>query len=429
MKPRLIELIGVVFLAGAANIAVAALPANAELDLVASPDLNGNASAELATLVSAPNTDAGTGIFDVYSHVFIRDSATGARISHFGLREPYWRTLELIAVPHGEGSLIGALQQRVSGAIRVTLHDAATGEFVQNIAFLDTGQTAIAVTFIRDAAGPDVPGLAVLAWNQPIDGRPYSYLAGEEVIIEVRRLDTGAQLQKMYNAYYPVWSYGYDVTPLAIAAVDDQNGNGSSEIAVLARVTNAESEYLAVVTRDADSTEYLSPYSLGNGEATMFFTNTNTPVGFVALSDASGNGQAELAVLGPGDEGYRLQLREVTDGSLVGNRLIYSDWSPRQVRVLGDVDGNGVAEIAVAALRTNGRITVDVRDGAALTLTSRVNFLTAGFDPCDLEVLPDQSGNGVEELALIARNEQTGDVRIQIRDAATGELLRTFWRP
>jgi len=430
MNPGLIQLIGIMCLAAVAELAFAERPADRELDLVVLADLNGNSSAELATLVSEPQGEGGTGAFGTLPRIYIRDSVTGVRISSIRLFDRDWRTLELVAVPLGDGgSLIGALQQHSGGAIQITLYDAATGAFARNIAFLGTSQTAIAATFIRDAAGPGVPGLAVLAWIRPIDGRGYSYSAGEEVIIEVRRPDTGAQLQKLYNLYYPAWDYGWDVRPLAIAQVDDQNGNGSSELAVLARVRGYSTE-IAVVTRDAQSAEYLSPQNVGNGEATMIYTNTRKPVGFVSLPDVSGDGQAELAVLGPGGSGHGLQLREVTDGALVWSRRIFVDWTPRHVRALGDVDGNGAAEIAVAALRPDGRITVDVRDGAAQTLTSRTNFLTAGgFDTHDLEVLPDQSGNGVEELAVIGRNPQTGDVRIQIRDAATGELLRTIRRP
>lgn len=430
MKPGLIQIIGITCLAVAAEWALAAPPTDRELDLVILADINGNTSAELATFMSEPRGEGGAGTFDAIPRVYVRDSATGARISSFRLSDRDWRTLGLIAVPQGDGSLIGALQQHFGGAIRVTLYDAATGAFARNIAFLDRSRTAIAVTFVPAAAGSGVPGVAVLAWNHPIGGGPHSYTAGEEVIIEVRSPDTGERLQKLYNLYYPAWSYGYDVIPVAIVAVDDQNGNGSSELAVLARVEGYSSRVaFAVVTRDAESADYLSPYNIGNGEATMIYTNTRKPVGFVSLPDASGDGQAELAVLGRAGIGYKLQLREVTDGALVWSRRIFVDWTPSHVRTLGDVDGNGAAEIAVAALRPDGRISVDVRDGAAQTLTSRSSFLSAGFDPRDLEVLPDQSGNGVEELAVIGRNPETGDVRIQIRDAATGELLRTIRRP
>jgi hypothetical protein len=429
MNPRLIQLTVAMCLAAAAKWALGAPLADRELELVVLADLNGNASAELATLVSEPQGAGGVGQFGVVPTVYVKDSATGARISSFRLFElDHWHTLELIAVPLSDGSLIGALQQHSGGAIRITLYDAATGAFVRNIAFLDTSRTAIAATFVPDATGPGVPGLAVLAWVRPIDGRGYSYTAGEEVIIEVRRPDTGERLQKLYNLYYPAWDYGYDVRPLAIAQVDDQNGNGSSELAVLARVWGYR-KTIAVVTRDTQSADYLSPYNLGNGEATMIYTNIGKPVGFVSLPDASGDGQAELAVLGSVGNVYRLQLREITDGALVWSRRTIVDWTPRQIRALGDVDGNGAAEIAVAALRPNGRITVDVRDGATQALTSRTNFLPVGFDPRGLEVLPDQSGNGVEELAVLGRNPQSGEIRIQIRDAATGELLRTLLRP
>lgn len=429
MKRSVIELIGLLCLAGAGTIAVAAPPAERDLDLVALTDLNGNSSVELAALVSEPRGDGRAGSFPGHARIYVRDSSTGARVSGTWLHDRDWRTLQLIAVPFRGESLIGALQQHAGGAIRVALYDPATGAFIHNIEFLDRQRTAIAVTFVRDA-GLGVPGLAVLALNRPINGSAHSYQAGEEVIIEIRSLATGFQLQKLYNLYYPQWDYGYGVTPLAIASVDDQNGNGSNELAVLARVMDyVGPDTFAVVTRDAHSAEYLSPYYEGNGAASMIYTNTIKPVGFVSLPDTTGDGQAELAVVGFGGQGYRLQVRQVLDGSLVGNRRIYVDWSPRYVRVLGDVDGNGAAEVAVAALRTDGRITVDVRDGAAQTLTSRINFLTADFDPRDLEVLPDQSGNGVEELALVGRNGQTGEVRIQIRDASTGQHLRTLWLP
>jgi hypothetical protein len=245
----------------------------------------------------------------------------------------------------------------------------------------------------------------------------------------VRSAETGEQLQKLYNLYYPPWNYGYDgAKPVAIARLDDQNGNGSSELAVLARVWGYRNS-IAVITRDVQSGDHLS-YDAGTGEEMTSFTRIGQPVGLVSLADATGDGQAELAVLGFVGTGYKLQLREAIDGTLVASRRVFAvDWDPRHVRALGDVDGNGAAEIAVAALRPNGRIVVDVRDGMAQTLTSRTHFLSAGFDPHDLEVLPDESGNGVEELAVLGRNPQTGDLRIQIRDAATGEHVRTIQRP
>jgi hypothetical protein len=431
MKPSVIKLIGLACLAGAVTIAVAAPPADRDLDLVVLTDLNGNSSAELATLVSEPRGDGGAGRFSRHARIYVRDSSTGAPVSGTWLPYRNWRTLQLIAVPFRDGSLLGALQQHARGDIRVALYNPATGEFIHSIEFLDRWRTAIAVTYVHDT-GFGVPGLAVLALNKStVSGGPRSYRAGEEVMIGIRSLEAGLQLQKLYNGYYPQWDYGYGVTPVAIASVDDQNGNGSIEVAVLARVEDYVGlDTFAVVTRDTYTAEYLSPYYEGNGEASMVYTNTlEQPVGFIALPDVTGDGQAELAVVGFGGQGYRLQVRQVLDGGLVGNRRIYDDWSPRYLRVLGDVDGNGAAEVAVAAVRTDGRIIVDVRDGAAQTLTSRIVFLTADFDPRDLEVLPDQSGNGIEELALVGRNADTGEVRIQIRDAATGQHLRTLWLP
>ncbi len=422
---RLLQVVLALCFAGSAGTAAAA---DRLIDLVAIPDLNGNSSSELVTLVSPPLREERGSILDADAMLYVRDAASGASIGDFPLVTPGWNTLGLLSVPQGNRVLIGVLQQHAGGAIRVTLRHAATGAFVRDIRFLDTARTALAATFVRNAAGPGAPGVAVLALNRPIDNRSFSYRPNETVIVEVRRAGNGESVRKMYPLFWPVWDDSHDVVPMGIAPIDDQNGNGSSEIAVLAHVDETT---IAVVAHDARTGTQISPYSDSNGAPTLLYLRGATPIGFAPLDDASGDGQAEIAVLGQRDDRRsRLQLREVMAGTRVVNPIVLAPtWEPRFVRSLSDVDGNGAAELAMGALRGDGRITVDVHDGGTGTRTSRINFLRPGFDPRDLEILGDLSANGVEELALIGHNPENGVVRIQIRDARSGNLLRNIGLP
>ena len=73
---------------------------------------------------------------------------------------------------------------------------------------------------------------------------------------------------------------------------------------------------------------------------------------------------------------------------------------------------------------TTHAIKAQVRDGSTGDLIRTVNFLGTTWSPRALAVFPDIDGNEVQELGVAAR-EEDGDVRVQLRDAATGVVVST----
>jgi len=95
---------------------------------------------------------------------------------------------------------------------------------------------------------------------------------------------------------------------------------------------------------------------------------------------------------------------------------------PSRVRSLGDINGDGVADIAV--ISPLGRTAVRGLDGRSVfdfRFTDRPGEIT------DIEVLADINGNGTPELALQKGNAGAG--ANEIRDSLTGELIlyRAAW--
>ena len=65
---------------------------------------------------------------------------------------------------------------------------------------------------------------------------------------------------------------------------------------------------------------------------------------------------------------------------------------------------------------------------AAGALIKKVTFLTTAWDARAFAVFDDIDGNGVQELGVVARKD-TGDIKVQLRDALTGVKIRTIVIP
>jgi hypothetical protein len=66
-----------------------------------------------------------------------------------------------------------------------------------------------------------------------------------------------------------------------------------------------------------------------------------------------------------------------------------------------------------------------VRDAVTGDLIKAVSFLGASWDARAFAVFDDINGNGVQELGIVARQDD-GDIRVQIRDASSGSIIKTI---
>jgi hypothetical protein len=128
-------------------------------------------------------------------------------------------------------------------------------------------------------------------------------------------------------------------------------------------------------------------------------------------------------------EGVLAALRESSvladvygeDGQLRRNLSFPKRIDSRALFRLGDVDGSGADEVAVAGFHDDGRTVVTVRDSRDGELLASWAF-TAKYRPEFAALTDDVNGNGAEEIAILGVNLD-GSVRAEVRDGLTGESL------
>ncbi|MEM7282818.1 MAG: M36 family metallopeptidase, partial [Pseudomonadota bacterium] len=136
------------------------------------------------------------------------------------------------------------------------------------------------------------------------------------------------------------------------------------------------------------------------------------------------SGLSALAVLAErrSDNLMTVELLDPTSGSRI--RLLYPLGFGWRAEQLGAVDVNGTEAIAVLATReSDGLAIVQVRNAVNNALVRNVFPLGLGWSPIELKVLPDLNGNNVEEVAVRMTRDADGLEIIQIRDAQTNDLV------
>ncbi len=140
------------------------------------------------------------------------------------------------------------------------------------------------------------------------------------------------------------------------------------------------------------------------------------------LPDITGDGVADIGLLGTGRPS--IELRDgALNAPLPTRRFLTSAYEPRLAVGVPDLDDSGTAELAVLGLRDAELVRVEVRDAQSGARVSQFNFYKSGYQPVDLRVLDDLSGNQRAELALLAERRSDSQVRVAIRDALDGGLV------
>lgn len=306
--------------------------------------------------------------------------------------DPDWTAYDFDAVP-GAAPMVAVLARNSAGDTRVAVFDAATGAGVASIAF-PTGVLPYGL------AGTPEGDVAVL-YRIPQSG---------SLRAEVRDL-LGAQVQLLSfpKVYEPVGRLGFQ----ALANIPG-SPSSTSELAMLG--VDSGNSTVRVEIRDIGGTPS------GNQNLVNFvnFGNLFTPQDFGLLPDTGLLPEAQgLAVSGVyNDRAY--VYRKTLDRDPLNPSINYGPGNrPVQISVIEDADGNGHAEIALLGAWSDGQVRLQTRDPVSRAfLTSQV--LDAGFTPVAMVPLPDLTGNGGPEIAVLTRNPDSGQVRVQRRDVTVG---------
>lgn len=281
----------------------------------------------------------------------------------------------------------------------------------------DSGSSSTDITEVADISGDAIADIAMLAEVSPGE-ISVDYFSGGDG----QRISSVAYLNSAWRG-------------VSVATVSDTNGDGVAldpSVAVLAH--NPATDNHVVQTRKAGTGEFV---------ANIFFLNNNWDViDLAVVDDTDGNGvpnDPSLAVLALHPTSLRIivQLRRLSDGSLIGNRYFLNEaWSP--VAVEGVVRTGANSLLSVLATNPSSRsIVVQSRFVDNGDLQRNTFFLNTAWVPRDIAVLNDLNGDAINDdpaLLVLANNPNTDNNVVQARRVSTGQTLKnifflnTAWR-
>ena len=351
-------------------------------------------------VMQAPALAAKAAAFDPGNHVFVMDGSTGDPISEMTVFDESWRAIDLAVTPGGANSLIGVLAQKDDNSISVAVHRAANGAFVREIAFFSRNWVPAALAYVPNADGPGGSAFAVAAKNRN-DNR---------VSVQLRRRSDGSLINT--TTYFRNNWEAIDLETMA-----DISGNNRPEIILLGQ---SDLGQIVVFVKDASTKAVVNKIS--------YLGKTTTPRAITVISSIGASAAPELPVLGERPDGRNIvQNRDAGTDERVSNVFFFnSRWDSIDVGGLDDVNGNSSADLAVLAQhKSTNAIRSEVRDAFTGDLIQTVTFLGATWDARAFAIFEDINGNGVQELGIVAVQDD-GDVRVQIRDALTGSIVKTI---
>lgn len=307
-----------------------------------------------------------------------------------------------------------------------------------------------AITNLGDINGDGIPELAVGA---PFDSLPFRPDIGSVYILTLdsdAELESFVQLQDGLNGIPPLTVDAPSKFGSSLAAIDDLDGNGVREIAVGAPATESESGAILILFMRPDGTvgnvRRIDSVVVGADEL-MVGDLFGQSMAF--LGDITGSGDGILAVGSHGlAEGHIRLLAfdsagiptldrriDATDPVLAG-RLDFADAFGYSMANIGDLDGDGIPELAVGApgdddsddgINDKGAVWIlFFQDDGTLRGAEKISTTVGGFSagvqagdffanavggPGDID------GDGIPDLLIGARNDK----------ATTGERPGSFY--
>jgi hypothetical protein len=170
--------------------------------------------------------------------------------------------------------------------------------------------------------------------------------------------------------------------------------------------------------RDGSTDALISDINFGNDDA----------VDIVVLPDLNASGDPEIALLNEQDSGQvRVQIRDSVTGGLVNNLWYGMQYEAVKMTVVPDYSGNGDPEIAVLGSESGtDAVRVQLRDSSSNTFVDNV-FLGTQSIARDVVSVTDTSGNGIPEMGILGVLKANNHVRMQMWDADTAAFQTNVW--
>jgi hypothetical protein len=343
-------------------------------------DMNANGSAEVAVMMPGS------------TRVHIRDGTTDELISDINFGED--NAIELAVLPDLNGSgdpEIAMLNEQSSGQVRVQIRDTVTGSIVNNL-WYGMQYEPVSMFVLDDYNGNDFPEIAVMGSDSK-----------DAIRVQMQDSGTGEILD---NVFLGNQGIGRD-----FVAVSDTSGNDMPELGILS-VLKANDQVRLQMWDAVDATFQIN----------VWFGKVYQPFKLMTMPDINGNGSEEIVAVGvdPATQNIRVQVRDSATAATHYNIWLGNTNQVVDVALINDINGNGVADLAVLLKTPAGTGRVRVQDGLNGAFIRNL-FYTVVENPVGLAVMPDYSGNGFDELAVLG--ESSGVRHVQILDTSSGSQV------
>ena len=195
----------------------------------------------------------------------------------------------------------------------------------------------------------------------------------------------------------------------------DVDGDGFEEIATFGRIKRNNKIQIKIA----------SGINPANKMKAYNFPDNWSDISWVRLDDSNGDGIDDWGLFGISQADGRPQLINKDGTDPKGALRLYAwtaDLSAPQFLTIPDMNNDGVDEVAVAGLRSNGRTQLQVKDGVDRNSVLANHNLNLSLTDVTYHVLPDLSGDEQAEIGFMGINPQ-GDYELVIRhgDTLNGE--------
>ena len=372
-------------------------------DLREVPNIGGSSANEAAIL----KVDQVSGTADESIKVQINDASTGGLINEVSYLNPDFGANGITVYPGvspSGGPGIGVWGSRRSDGLSIIqIKDPTNGALIRNVFPLSAAWGVLEVEAIPNIGTGGGYGVAALAMNNQ----------SGLMIVQLRDAATNTLLRN-------VFPLGFGWFPISMEIIPDIGG-GVPGIAVLSQRVSDQLT-IVQVRNAADGTLVRNVFPLGFGF---------TPLEMRAVLDSNGDNVWDIATrMTRNSDGLEvLQVRDTLGNTFIANHfpLPMPAWVTF-LNAIQPIDNNGTSNLGVLSARiSDGQMLVQVRDTLTRNLTNNTFLIgppwVAGIT---YRSFADFNGNNVSEIAALNRNSVTDAHLLQIRDAASGAVLRNI---
>lgn len=311
-------------------------------------------------------------------------------------REPLSNPVTVGATGRGYAPADRIGEEAIAGlreaSVKLEVYDAA-GEKASSRGYPRANDTR-ALFRLRDFNGSGADELAVAGFDD--DGR---------TVVTVKDGRSGKLLG--------TWSFAAVFRPEFAAMVDDLNGNGSEEFAILGIDPDGA---IRAHLRDGSTGKTITRISFGDGARA---------VGFTAVENRQGQ-RRWLTVLTTDDEGKTSAITRNTGNGSVVSRIGFGDDTVPMVfgthSGVGDEEGGVLVLVGMRPDRGNHRVILkNVVSGKQVAAFG----LPRNFSPVDVTEVKDYAGDGVTDLLFVS-TDLAGQIRLTVKEPTTGRTVKQF---